>query len=80
MGDAAAIARANRAEGPVVLAHRHRVQAGASVARTHRALANARQKVAQLLQLAPEHVMDLDEVLAGSGVFAHGRGDTTVEG
>ena len=36
-GDDAAVARAERAEGPVVLAHRHRVQRGARVAGAQRA-------------------------------------------
>ena len=67
VGDAAAVARADRAERPVVLAHRHRVQAGSCIACIQRAVADLCEQVAKLPELAAKHVVDLDEVLPWVG-------------
>ncbi len=62
--DGVAVARAECAERPVVLAHRHLVQRRARVAGGERALTYLLDERAQLAQLAPQHVVDVDQVLA----------------
>lgn len=69
MGDRIAIARADRAESPIVLPHRHRVQAGSRLPRAHRTIADARHQIPQLRQLPAKHVVDIDEVPAGQPPF-----------
>ena len=64
LGHDAAVARAERPERPVVLAQRHLVERGASVAGAERAVANLGEDLSQLPQLGPQHVVDVDQVLA----------------
>ena len=64
LGDDAAVARAERAERPVVLAQRHLVERRAGVAGGQRAVAHLGEHVAQLGELGAQHVVDVDQVLA----------------
>ncbi len=70
--DDGAVARAERAERPVVLAQRHVVERRAAVARGHRAVAHLDEDVAQVGELGAQHVVDVDQVapdeLAAPGV------------
>ena len=61
--DGSAVARAERAERPVVLAERHVVQRRAGLARGEAAFPHLAEDVAQLGELGAEHVVDVDQVL-----------------
>ncbi len=79
-GHDAAVARAERAQRPVVLAQRHLVEHRARVAGAERAVLDLRDQVAQLVELCAQHVVDVDQVLAGRaaavGVGGVGLGRT----
>ena len=63
--DGPAVGGAVGAEGPVVLPHRHLADRGASHPGRQRALPDLPQDVAQLGQLTPQVVVDVDQVLPG---------------
>ena len=65
LGDGAAVAAAEGAQRPVVLAQRHLAQGRARLARRDRSVADLGDDVAQLGELLAQVVVDVDQVLAG---------------
>src|SRR5690348_408131 len=64
-GDEAAVGLAVRAEGPVVLSHGHRVDRRTRRTDTERPCGDLLDQIAHLLELSPQMVVYVDQVLTG---------------